>query len=144
MRSRAAIGPNITPSTAGLLQGLWHPERSAACSLATLISVHIHDFLVKTTAAKLKESELRLSELQEQITERRTKLQAVEQGKSDESRGRLVREIRELTAELDKQTTERAEWERQALDYSQIFEFYVAAVNPKPKATLEEILEDSR
>jgi len=30
----------------------------------------------------------------------------------------------------------------QALDFSQIFEFYVNAVNPKPKATLEEILED--
>lgn len=54
----------------------------------------------------------------------------------------MVREIRELTEKLDKLNAARAEWECQALDYSQIFEFYVAAVNPKPKATLEEILED--
>jgi len=60
----------------------------------------------------------------------------------DEPRGKLVREIRELSDKLAKLESQRAEWENQAIDYSQIFEFYVAAVNPKPKTSLLEILED--
>lgn len=130
------------------LMGRWHLKESevgaedAERATADSAGTRIHDFLAKTTAAKLKESETRISKLQAEIAQRRSKLQAVDQGKSDESRGKLVREIRELTETLDKLTAQRAEWERQALDYSQIFEFYVGAVNPKPKARLEEILED--
>lgn len=118
--------------------GAEQAERATADSAGT----RIYDFLAKTTAVKLKESESKISELEAEVAQRRTKLQAVDQGKSDEPRGKLVREIRELTEKLDNLNAARAEWERQALDYSQIFEFYVAAVNPKPKATLEEILED--
>jgi hypothetical protein len=140
---------NEEPDLLGSHQvGRWHLKESEAGAeeaeraTADGAGTRIHDFLAKTTAAKLKESEPRLGELRTEIAQRRTQLQAVDQGKSDESRGKLVREIRELTAKLDRLTAERDEWERQALDYSQIFEFYVAAVNPKPKATLEEILED--
>ena len=130
------------------LMGRWHLKESevgaedAERATADSAGTRIHDFLAKTTAAKLKESETRISKLQAEIAQRRSKLQAVDQGKSDESRGKLLREIRELTETLDKLTVQRVEWERQALDYSQIFEFYVGAVNPKPKARLEEILED--
>ena len=130
------------------LMGRWHLKESevggedAERATADSAGTRIHDCLAKTTAAKLKESEPRISKLQAEIAQRRSKLQAVDQGKSDDSRGKLVREIRELTETLDKLTAQRAEWERQALDYSQIFEFYVGAVNPKPKARLEEILED--
>jgi len=126
----------------------WHLKETEAgaddAEQATTDSAgtRIHEFLVKTTAAKLVESEPKVTELQADIAARRTRLQAVDQNESDESRGRLVREIRELTEKLEKLNTQRAEWEQQALDYSQIFEFYVAAVNPKPKARLEEILED--
>ena len=130
------------------LMGRWHLKESEVGgedterAMADAAGTRIHDCLAKTTAAKLKESEPRISKLQAEIAQRRSKLQAVDQGKSDESRGKLLREIRELTEKLDKLTAQRAEWERQALDYSQIFEFYVGAVNPKPKARLEEILED--
>ncbi len=126
----------------------WHLKASEAgaddAEQATTDSAgtRIHEFLTKTTAAKLAGSEPKGIELQAEIATRRTKLQAVDQNESDESRGKLVREIRELTEKLEKVTAQRAEWEQQALDYSQIFEFYVAAVNPKPKARLEEILED--
>ena len=126
----------------------WHLKASEAgaddAEQATTDSAgtRIHEFLIKTTAAKLVESEPKVSELQAEIAARRTKLQAVDQNESDASRGKLVREIRELKEKLDKLTAQRAEWQQQALDYSQIFEFYVAAVNPKPKARLEEILED--
>ena len=126
----------------------WHLKESEAgadgAEQATTDSAgtRIHEFLIKTTAAKLVESEPKVSELQAEIAARRTKLQAVDQNESDESRGKLVREIRELKEKLDKLTAQRSEWQQLALDYSQIFEFYVAAVNPKPKARLEEILED--
>ena len=140
---------NEEPDLLGSHQvGRWHLKESEAGAekaeraTADSAGTRIHDFLAKSTATKLRESEPRLGKLQAEIAERRAKLQAVDQGMSDESRGKFVREIRELTGELDKLTAERAEWERRALDYSQIFEFYVAAVNPKPKATLEEILED--
>jgi DNA modification methylase len=140
---------NEEPDLLGSHQvGRWHLKESEAggeeaeSATADSAGSRIHDFLAKTTVTKLRESEWKLSELEAEIAQRRTKLQAVDQGKSDESRGKLVREIRELTDKLEKLTAQRAEWERQALDYSQIFEFYVAAVNPKPKATLEEILED--
>jgi hypothetical protein len=102
----------------------------------------IHQFLIATTAKRLKESEQRLRELLAEVAKRRSRLQAVDQGKFEEPRGKLVREIRELTEKIEKLDAQRDEWEQQALDYSQIFEFYVAAVNPKPKATLAEILED--
>jgi len=130
------------------LMGRWHLKESevgaedAERATADSAGTRIHDFLASTTGAKLKESESRIGEFQADIAELRAKLQAVDQGKSEESRGKLVREIRELTETLDKLTAQRAEWERQALDYSHIFEFYVAAINPKPKATLEEILAD--
>jgi hypothetical protein len=104
--------------------------------------MRIHEFLAKNTTANLKESESKLTELQANVASRRIKLKAVDEDESNESRGKLVREIRELTEKLEKLTAQRAEWEQQALDYSQIFEFYVAAINPKPKARLEEILED--
>lgn len=140
---------NEEPDLLGSHQvGRWHLKESEAggeeAERATADSAgsRIHDFLAKTTASKLRESEQRISELQGELAQRRSKLQAVDQGKLDESRGKLVREIRELAEKLDKLTAQRAEWECQALDYSQIFEFYVAAVNPQPKATLEEILED--
>lgn len=128
--------------------GRWHLKESQAGAeeaeraTADSAGLRIHDFLAKTTAAKLEESEPKLSELQAEIAQRRTRLRAIDQGKSDEARGKLVREIRELTDKLEKLNSRRAEWEHQALDYSQIFEFYVAAVNSKPKATLHEILED--
>ncbi len=146
---RKNLFENEEPDLLGSHQvGRWHLKESEAGAeeaeraTADSAGTRIYDFLAKRTAAKLKESETRFGHLQAEIAERRAKLQAVDQGTSDESRGKCVREIRELTVELDKLTAERAEWERQALDYSQIFEFYVAAVNPKPKATLEEILED--
>ena len=126
----------------------WHLKESEAgaddAEQATTDSAgtRIHEFLTKTTTAKLAGSEPKVVEFQAEIAARRTKLQAVDQNESDESRGKLVREIRELKEKLDKLTAQRAEWQQQALDYSQIFEFYVAAVNPKPKARLEEILED--
>jgi hypothetical protein len=104
--------------------------------------MRIQEFLAYTTAGKLKETEHRLNKIEAEIAKKREKLYDVDRGKSDEPRARLVREIRELTEELEKLNGQRAEWERKALDYSQIFEFYVAAVNPKPQASLAEILED--
>jgi DNA modification methylase/uncharacterized protein YlaI len=140
---------NEEPDLLGSHQvGRWHLKESEAGgeeaerATADTAGTRIHDFLAKTTAAKLREREQRLGEWRTALDDRRRKLSAVDQGASDDSRGKIVREIRELTERLDRLTAERAEWERQALDYSQIFEFYVAAVNPKPKATLEEILED--
>lgn len=126
----------------------WHLKESEAgaddAEQATTDSAgkRIHEFLTKTTVAKLAESELKLIELQADIAARRIKLRAIDQNESDESRGKLVREIREFTEKLEKLTSQRGEWQQKALDYSQIFEFYVATVNPKPKTRLEEILED--
>jgi hypothetical protein len=140
---------NEEPDLLGSHQvGRWYLKESEAGAeeaeraTADSAGMCIHEFLAKTTAAKLRQSDAKLNEFQAEIAQRRTRLQAVDQGKSEESRGKLVREIRELTEKLDRLTAERAEWELQALDFSQIFEFYVTAVNPKPKAKLEEILED--
>ena len=102
----------------------------------------IYEFLCNTTTAKLKQTEPKAVQLQAEVARRRHKLQAVDQGKSLEPRPRLVRELRELGEQLDKLNAQRAEWERQASDYSQIFEFYIATVNPKPRTSLLEILED--
>jgi len=140
---------NEEPDLLGSHQvGRWHLKESEAGAedaeraTADSAGTRIHEFLAKTTGAKLKESESKLSELQAEIAQRHTKLQAVDQGKSDESRAKLVREIRELTEKLDKLTAARAEWECQALDFDQMFDFYLAAVSPKPKAALKDILED--
>ncbi|MBM4023994.1 MAG: hypothetical protein FJ280_01085 [Planctomycetes bacterium] len=140
---------NEEPDLLGSHQvGRWHLKESEAgaeeteCATADSAGTRIHDFLAKTTAVRLKESESKLNELQSEIAHLRTKLQSVDQGKSDEPRGKLVRDIRERTERLEKLIAQRTEWERQAIHYSDIFEFYVAAVNPKPKAMLEEILED--
>jgi DNA-directed RNA polymerase subunit RPC12/RpoP len=113
-------------------------ERTTADSAGT----RIHEFLVRTANAKLAETEPKFSELQSHLSRLRHTLQLVDHGKSTEPRPRLVREIRDLTVELDQLTARRAEWEKHAIHFSDIFEFYVSAVNPKPKARLEEILED--
>jgi hypothetical protein len=113
-------------------------ERATADSAGT----RIHEFLTRTATAKLTETEPQFLDLQSRLAHLRYTLQLVDHGKSHEPRPRLVREIRDLKVELDQLIAKRAEWEGHAIHFSDIFEFYVSAVNPKPKARLEEILED--
>lgn len=125
----------------------WHLKQSevggeeAEQATANAAGIKLHEFLAKTTAQKLKGCEPTLHDLEAELARKRQSLAAVDNGKSDESRPRLMREVRELTEKLEKLKAERAEWRQQALDYSEIMEFYLY-VQPKPRSTLEELLED--
>jgi DNA modification methylase len=127
--------------------GRWYLKESEAGgeeaeqATANAAGAKLHEFLAKTTAQKLKDSEAALHDLEAELARKRKALQAVDEDKSDESRPRLVREIRELTEKMEKLKAERAEWQQQALHYSEIMEFYLY-VQPKPRSTLEELLED--
>jgi len=112
-------------------------ERATADSAG----LQIQEFLMRTTAAKLAESEATLRELEAEIARRRELLSAVDEGRSHESRPRLLKEIRELSEDLRKLLSQRAEWNSQALHYNDILEFYLP-LEPKPRSRLDELLED--
>jgi len=109
---------------------------------ADAAAARIHNFLLQTTTARLKDSESTLTKLTAEQARIRERLQDVDRGVRVESRGKLVRDLREISNRIDKLEFQRAEWLHQALHYSDLFEFYVTRVNPKPRATLEELLED--
>lgn len=101
----------------------------------------IQEFLVQSTARKLKDTEAPLNEMQAELARKRQLLQAIDQGKSTEARPRLVREVREVSEKLERLEAERFEWRLQALHYSEILE-YSFCIQPKPRSTLEDLLED--
>lgn len=105
-------------------------------------AAQIHDFLRRTTTSRRLESESEIVRRTADQARIRERSQAVDQGMIAESRGKLIRDLREFSDRLEKLEAQRAEWQLQALHYSDIFEFYVTGVNPKPKAMLEELLED--
>jgi DNA modification methylase len=125
----------------------WHLKESevggeeAEQATGAAAAAKIHEFLAKTTAQKVRNSDQTLFDLEAALPRKRTALQAVDEGKSEESGPKLAREIRELTEKLERLKAERAEWQQQALHYSEILEFY-HYVQPKPRSTLEELLAD--
>jgi len=138
---------DVLGQVAEQVSGGWHlkeaeagadeTEQAAADSAAK----KIHDFLKKASAGKLNETEPAVAELEDQIAQRKSQLQAVNHGSSNESRPRLLREIRELNEQLEKLQPQRAEWQLLGLPYSTIYEFYLY-IQPKPRSTLGELLED--
>lgn len=139
---------NVEPDLLGSHEiSRWHLKESEVGgeevenATAAAAGSKVHEFLARSTGEKLRESEPRLRELETELVRKRKALQSLDQGKSDDSRPRLVREIRELTEKLDKLNAERADWQQQAVHYSEIMEFYLY-VQPKPRSTLEELLED--
>ncbi len=101
----------------------------------------IYSFLAEKSAQHFREAEVALSQLELQLATEQRLLQAVDRGDSSESRPRLMREIRLLTEKREKLRMEQSEWEKQALPYNDIHEFFLY-VEPRPRSTLEELLED--
>lgn len=118
--------------------GAYEAEQVTADDAAT----RIYDFLRQTTTSRMMESESVIVKLTAEKARLRERLRSVDQGVSSESRGKLVRDLREISDREEKLEAQQSEWRLQAVHYSDIFEFYVTGVNPKPKATLEELLED--
>ena len=127
--------------------GVWHLKEGeegadeAEQLTADNAAEQIYAFMAKTSTTKLKATEPNFTQLEAQLAHKRSQLNAVDHGKSSESKPLLLKEIRELNQQLGKLKPQRAEWEMQAIPYGEIYEFYLY-VRPKPRSTLSDLLED--
>lgn len=101
----------------------------------------LSQFLTRTTAELLQKSQSQWEALQRDQSSLKKELASLSEDDPERRRPRLRRALKEVEQKLEKLQAQREEWQKQALHYSDIYEFYIL-VNPKPRKTLTDLLED--